>query len=263
VKGVTAIMIARGGSKRIPRKNVMDICGHPLIAWAIRQAVGCKYTGDVWVSTDDDEIEEISLRYGAKVIRRPDELAADNVCGLEVTSHAQHYLDAEGLATRLIISIMPTMILFLPGDMDRLVERYFEYKRQGAPENIAVSYSVRLQDVAIGKINEDECIEPLLWDKTNTLVDSPGGATVMDWGVMRDAHDDIKAKLAPGGLISDELMDSNFGAELNKSQARSNMGYCEIKPWQAYDINIARDIELVRSTMELRILQGRGIEIYG
>jgi len=65
-----AVIIARGGSKRLPRKNLRPFCGHPLVSWAIVQAKSSRLIEEVYVSTDDDEIEEVSLKYGAKVIRR-------------------------------------------------------------------------------------------------------------------------------------------------------------------------------------------------
>ena len=53
---IACIIPARGGSKRVPRKNVMEFCGKPLIAWSIEQAKASQYIKDVYVSSDDDEI---------------------------------------------------------------------------------------------------------------------------------------------------------------------------------------------------------------
>ena len=62
-----AIITARGGSKRIPRKNIKDFCGKPIIAYSIEAALESKLFDEVIVSTDDDEIAEVSKKYGAKV----------------------------------------------------------------------------------------------------------------------------------------------------------------------------------------------------
>jgi len=62
-----AIIPARGGSKGIPRKNVRDIAGKPLIAWSIEQALASEFVDRVVISTDDDEIAEIAVRHGAEV----------------------------------------------------------------------------------------------------------------------------------------------------------------------------------------------------
>ena len=61
------IIPARGGSKRIPRKNIKNFCGQPIISWSIGAALNCASFGRVIVSTDDDEIAEISRKYGAEV----------------------------------------------------------------------------------------------------------------------------------------------------------------------------------------------------
>ena len=68
---VSCIILARGGSKGIPKKNIIDFCGKPLIAWTILQALRVKEVTDVWVSSDSDEILEVAERYGAKTIKRP------------------------------------------------------------------------------------------------------------------------------------------------------------------------------------------------
>ena len=62
-----AIILARGGSKRLPKKNILDFGGKPLIAWTIDAALKSKIFNKVLVSTDDEEIANISLKYGAKV----------------------------------------------------------------------------------------------------------------------------------------------------------------------------------------------------
>jgi pseudaminic acid cytidylyltransferase len=75
-----AIIPARGGSKRIPRKNIRDFCGRPLIAWSISAAQESGCFDHVVVSTDDDEIADIALKEGAEVpFHRPSELADDHV----------------------------------------------------------------------------------------------------------------------------------------------------------------------------------------
>ena len=68
VKKRVAIIPARGGSKRIPKKNILDFFGKPMIAWTIESALRTKMFETVLVSTDDEEIAEISKNYGAQVI---------------------------------------------------------------------------------------------------------------------------------------------------------------------------------------------------
>lgn len=74
---IITIIPARGGSKGLPRKNVLPFNGMPLIVHSIKYALGCNLINTVYVSTDDEEIAKISTEYGAKVIHRPEHLSGD------------------------------------------------------------------------------------------------------------------------------------------------------------------------------------------
>ena len=86
-KTFLAIIPARGGSKRLPRKNVLDLCGKPLISWSIEAGLKSKYIDKVIVTSDDDEILSISKEYGAEIIRRPDELSSDTATTFDAIKH--------------------------------------------------------------------------------------------------------------------------------------------------------------------------------
>lgn len=84
-----AIIPARGGSKRIPRKNIREFCGKPMIAWTIKAAKATGLFAHIIVSTDDDEIAAIAQAWGAEVpFRRPAELADDHTATRPVVIHA-------------------------------------------------------------------------------------------------------------------------------------------------------------------------------
>ena len=83
------VILARGGSKGIKRKNIRDLNGHPLIAYSIYAGLKSKYITDLVVSTDDEEIAKISIEYGAKTpFLRPSELAEDHVFSRDALNHA-------------------------------------------------------------------------------------------------------------------------------------------------------------------------------
>ena len=86
-KTFLAIIPARGGSKRLSRKNVLDLAGKPLIAWSIEAGLNSKYIDKVVVSSDDTEILAVSKRYNAKTIVRPDELASDTATTFDAIKH--------------------------------------------------------------------------------------------------------------------------------------------------------------------------------
>ena len=87
-KTFLAIIPARGGSKRLPRKNVLDLNAKPLIAHTIEVSLKSKYIDKVIVSSDDEEILNISQKYGALTIKRPDILASDTATTFDAIKHA-------------------------------------------------------------------------------------------------------------------------------------------------------------------------------
>lgn len=86
-KTFLAIIPARGGSKRLPRKNVLDLCDKPLIAYTIEAALKSKYINKVIVSSDDEEILNISKKFGADIIKRPIDLANDTATTFDAIKH--------------------------------------------------------------------------------------------------------------------------------------------------------------------------------
>lgn len=83
---------ARGGSIRIPRKNIKMMAGKPMLAWTIEASLKSKYVNRTFVSTEDPEIKEISLKYGAEVIDRPQQWAGDGP--FEIYGFLQHFKDS-------------------------------------------------------------------------------------------------------------------------------------------------------------------------
>ncbi len=86
-KTFLAIIPARGGSKRLPRKNVLDLNGKPLIAYSIEAGLNCKYIDRVVVTSDDKEILSVSRKYGADIILRPLELSSDTATTFDAIKH--------------------------------------------------------------------------------------------------------------------------------------------------------------------------------
>jgi len=121
---IVAIIPARGGSKGISRKNIVDINGKPLIAYSIEHALSSKLINRVIVSTEDDEIAEISKLFGAEVpVMRPVELAGDNVLDLPVYEHMLNYLrENENYEADIIVHLRPTAPYRNPRWIDEAIE---------------------------------------------------------------------------------------------------------------------------------------------
>ena len=107
---VLALIPARGGSKSIPRKNIVSVMGKPLIAWTIETALECNRVSRVIVTTDDLEIADTARSYGAEVpFIRPTELAQDMSRDIDYHIHAIEWLrDNEGYLPDLVINLRPT-----------------------------------------------------------------------------------------------------------------------------------------------------------
>lgn len=87
-KTFLAIIPARGGSKRLPKKNLLDLCGKPTIAWSIEAGLKSEYVDKVIVSSDDKHILDVAKKFKAETIKRPDNLASDTASTFDVVEHA-------------------------------------------------------------------------------------------------------------------------------------------------------------------------------
>ena len=100
---------ARGGSKRLPRKNIMLLHGKPMIAYSIEAALESNLTEDIWVCTEDQEIADISKNYGAQVFRIPLEMAADDVSSTTPCLSLQNHLkEKSGKQFDYLLNLQPT-----------------------------------------------------------------------------------------------------------------------------------------------------------
>jgi N-acylneuraminate cytidylyltransferase len=115
-----AIIPARGGSKRIPRKNIKPFLGKPIIGRSIETALASGCFERVIVSTDDEEIAAVSRSFGAETpFVRPAELADDQAATLPVVAHAVKWLSDRGRRPEAVCCIYPTAPLLLPSDIRR------------------------------------------------------------------------------------------------------------------------------------------------
>lgn len=118
-KTVLAIITARGGSKRLPGKNILDLNGKPLIAWTIEAAKKSLYIDKLIVSTDDNKIANISKQYGAEVpFLRPDELSSDTTISIDVVFHAIKFFKEKNIRFKYILLLQPTSPLRISEDID-------------------------------------------------------------------------------------------------------------------------------------------------
>lgn len=120
----TLVLIpARGGSKGIPRKNLMPVAGRPLIGWTIGQALTLP-DAVVAVSTEDDEIAAVAAGLGAQVVQRPRDLARDTTPTEPVVEHAIAELSSAGRDFERVLLLQATSPVRLPGTLQRAVAEF-------------------------------------------------------------------------------------------------------------------------------------------
>ena len=113
-----AVIPARGGSKRIPRKNIKPFGGLPMIAWSIRAAQASECFDRIIISTDDNEIAEVAKAYGAEVpFVRPAELSDDHTGTIAVVAHAIEWQNTHGAGATDVCCLYATAPFVLPSDI--------------------------------------------------------------------------------------------------------------------------------------------------
>ncbi len=126
IKKIVAIIPARGGSKGLPRKNIIDLAGKPLIAWTIEASLKSKYITKTIVSSEYEEILNFSKNYGADVIERPDNLASDTATSESVVDHMIDFLQCNGEEFDILVLLQPTSPLRTSIDIDSAFETMFD-----------------------------------------------------------------------------------------------------------------------------------------
>lgn len=137
---VLALIPARGGSKSVPRKNVLPIGGKPLIAYTIEHALSCRSITRTIVSTDDDEIADVASGHGAEVpFRRPAEFATDEATDLDVFRHALLWFRERGYVPELVMHLRATTPIRRVELLDRAVELMLQYPEADALRSVSLS----------------------------------------------------------------------------------------------------------------------------
>lgn len=124
---ILAIIPARGGSKGIPNKNIIDLCGKPLIAYSIEAGLSSQYIDDVIVSTDSEKIRKVACEYGAAVpFLRPAELASDTAKTIDGMLYTIQELEKQGHCYDCVVLLQPTQPIRKNGMIDQAISTLLE-----------------------------------------------------------------------------------------------------------------------------------------
>jgi len=155
---ILGITLARGGSKSVPRKNIRPILGVPMIGYTIAEALRSRFITRYVVSTDNEEIRDIALKYGAEVpFLRPAEYATDAATSVAALQHAVRWIEQdEGIKYDYIIELMCTNPIKTVNDIDATIEKLIT---TGADSVIAVHKLEDHHPIRIKKIEDDRIVE--------------------------------------------------------------------------------------------------------
>jgi len=123
---IHSIILARGGSKGIPNKNITNFCGKPLIAWTILQCQESNYVDNVWVSSDSDEILDVAKEYGAETIKRPIEISSDEATSESAWLHSIDHLIRENVPIDIVLAPQITSPLRETLDIDNAISKFID-----------------------------------------------------------------------------------------------------------------------------------------
>lgn len=206
--GVTAIIPARGGSKGLPRKNVLPLLGKPLIAHTIEAALAARHVDRVAVSTDDPEIAEVARRFGAEVVDRPAEIAGDKASSEAALLHALDELHPHGTPEPdLFVFLQCTSPLTSPADIDALVE---QFRAAGADSAFLATrfYHFLWRGDALGDfhgVNHDRSFRQMRQDRPAEYLETGAGYAMRVAGFREHGHRFF------GKVVAVEMPDERVG----------------------------------------------------
>ena len=123
---ICSIITARGGSKGVPKKNIKSLNEKPVIAYTIEESLKSNSIKKTYVTTEDNEIANISREFGAEVIDRPKELAEDNSTSVDVVLHSLEYLEKIGELPDFFVLLQPTSPLRTKEDIENAIKLFIE-----------------------------------------------------------------------------------------------------------------------------------------
>lgn len=177
------VIPARGGSKRIPRKNIRDFCGKPMIAWSIEAAINSACFDRIIVSTDDEEIADVAKAYAADVpFMRPAELADDYTGTTEVIAHATQWYIDHGEKPDYVCCIYATAPFIQPEDVNLGLRLLLSQRADFAFSVTSYGFPIQ-RSIRITNNNRVEMFQPEYYDiRSQDLEEAWHDAGQFYWG---------------------------------------------------------------------------------
>lgn len=172
---ILAIIPARGGSKGIPRKNVVPIGGRPLIDYSIQAALASTLVNRLVVSTDHMEIEQVALKAGAEVVKRPESISGDTASSEMALLHVLDFFrQGEGYVPDILVFLQCTSPLTLPEDIDGTVQKMLENQADTALAVAPFHYFIwkENEDGVVEGVNHQKLYRPMRQEREDQFIET-------------------------------------------------------------------------------------------
>ena len=224
---IVAIIPARGNSKGIKNKNIINFCDKPLIYWTIQQSLGSKYISEnVYVSSDSEEILNLSNSYGAHTIKRPEELSTDNSTSEIALLHAINNIE-KTTNIDLVVFLQCTSPLRESGDIDNAIEYFIKNELD------SLFSATNMKDLCLWRTVNKE-LKSINFDYKSRLMRQNIDPQFSENGSFYIFKPDILKKY-----------NNRFGGKI---------GLYEMDSWKIYEIDDKEDIEICDYFMKTKIL---------
>ena len=221
-----AIILARGGSKGIPNKNIKSFLGKPLLAWTIIQAMISKNISKVYLSSDSEKILKIGKKYNAITIKRPKNISGDKAKSEEAVLHV---LDNINYIPDAVVMLEPTAPLREPWDIDIGVESFYK-------DNLDTGFSgAILEDFLIWKENKRKKLTPINYNFKKKVPRQDREPEIVENGAI--------FIFKPSAI---KKYNNRFGGKI---------GFFVNKFWQSFEIDNIDDWKFVKFVFEKYLLK--------
>jgi len=227
-KRVLGIILARGGSKSVPKKNIRPLGGIPLIAYTVVEALRSAKIGRLIVSTDDPEIQRIAIEYGAEApFLRPADLSSDKATSNDAVKHALQWVEKEeGEVYDYIAELLCTNPMKTREDIDACIEKIIQ---TGADSVIGVAKLEDHHPIRIKKIVDDRIVD-------FCLKEAPG-----------TRRQDLKPEQLEFHETGSIYVCTTKSLMATKNRLGGKIGFCETAKMESLEIDSAGDFELLQS----------------
>ena len=228
---VNAVILARGGSKGIPKKNIKLFCGRPLMYWSIDACQKSRHVHKVFVSSDDSEILGLAKQAGAELIRRPAQFSSDTASSESAWLHAIDEIEALGCFSDYILAPQVTSPIREEGDIDGAIETCVN-------QQLDSLFSASLAD------------DLFMWKKNHA-------GDLQSWNFdyqNRERRQDYKADIIENGSF---YLFSPSSMRANNNRIGGNFSYYVMKFWKAFEIDDLDDWEFCELVMQKYVLEDK------